>query len=462
VADNKKPPAKKLPPEASLNFHPSDSEAELSVLGGMIVNPIVTNYALSVLTETDFFITTHREVFRAISELTEIREPVDVVSVGDRLTRSYAAKGFSLAGLLKEYRGNSERHVLLVKQLSKRRQVISLIEEVRPRLTGVENVDDIIGELTTALIGITTDKTNEPVTIGKATVQALAKIEQASSGGGIGGIRTGIEGFDNVTGGGFPGEVMVIAARPGIGKTAMALTLAVNWGRQNISSLLVNAEMPVWQLAVRMLARESGIANFDLRRGRLEERDIPIVTAGATRLSALPILLYDDNHWGRIKAQIRAAKLRDKTLQVVMIDYAQRIKVDVAQEKRYLDLAKISNEAKDMARGLEVLVVILSQVNRGLDKGDKAPELSDLRESGDLEADADIVTFLHPGKMQAGRQLGEVGVRVDWLIKKNRGGPDGNVALRYLGDSVMFEDWKEESSDGIGPIFGGRDFTGGD
>lgn len=414
-----------------VTHYPSNGESERSVIGGLLTDPANVLHGMATLCEDDFFIESHKVVFRAIRDIAGKGLPVDVVTVGDLLRLRGVEDG--LGRFLDGFLGNFEAHVGLIRGLSKRRRIQAIIANLQENISD-DDIDGLVGAAADELIAATVDRRNEPVTLSQAGIESRKKIEEAMGAGAEGaGIKTGFDGFDQHTGGVFKGDQFIIAARPGVGKTIMALNICVNAARRDVHSIFINVEMPVDQLATRVISSLSGVENFRLRQGKITDREVEQVVKSSAQLLDLSVLLLYERNWNKIKAQIRAAKYRDSKLQIFVLDFVNRLQVDNRSRDRREEIALISSEAKSLARDLDMVSITLAQVKREQDKDKEPPRMSDLRECGNLEEDADFVTFLH--------QNAKYNSRVDWIIRKARNAPTGTIMLKHVKERVTFYDW---------------------
>lgn len=415
--------------------YPSNTSSEAAVLGGLMTDPANIHHAMAILGADDFFIETHKEIYRTIMDLAAKNFSVDVVTVGDLLKlRGHDIRlgAFVSVG---SFLGNFEAHCIIVKDLAKRRKAQSIFEAARLSVHA-DDIDATISRIAGELLGITVDKRQEPVTLGDAGMQAMAAIEKAMAAGPLGaGIKIGIREFDERFGGLFITDQFIVGARPGMGKTAWATTIAVNAAAiQGTHSLIINVEMPPSQIGQRVISSRTGIENIKLRRGQLSDYEIMQVVQEGGLLHDLPVKILRERDWGRIKAQVKAEKYRDPELKIVVYDFINRMRLATTRRDRREELAIISAEAKSIASDLEICSVVLAQTKRENDKDKKPPTMSDLRECGNIEEDADFVTFLHPNAKHNGR--------VDWMFAKARNAPLDDVPLHYDGKRVTFYDWE--------------------
>ena len=260
------------------------------------------------------------------------------------------------------------------------------------------------------------------------------------------GIPTGLADFDNRVGGIHRGALTVFAGRPSMGKTAIAVTIAKNAAEKGYGVAFVSAESPAPRIVQRILAGASGIENRDLMRGKLTDEEFIELTRQATRVTNLPLWLLDsDRSWDRIKAKLRALKLKEPNLALVILDYVGLLSAQLHGERRlerYLEIGRISSEAKGLAIDLDLGILLLSQLNREVEgRTSKKPKLSDLRESGNLEQDADLIGLLYReiyyNENARYKDLAEL------EIAKNRDGCTGVIKLRFQEETVSFSDWVE-------------------
>jgi replicative DNA helicase len=285
------------------------------------------------------------------------------------------------------------------------------------------------------------------VHVGAVMIETLKRIETAhDKGSTVTGIPTGFRELDSRLGGIHPGELWVPAGRPGMGKSAFAADIAIGAAKRGYSVCFVSLEMENPRVGQRLLSAATKIENRNLRRGLLAGGDFATIAMEAGRIGKLPLWLLDsDRQWDRIKSKIRSLKLREPNLSLAIIDYVGLISAPVRNAERYLEVGRISAEAKRLALDFHIGVVLLSQLNRDVEsRSDKRPQLSDLRESGSLEQDADVVCFLYRdayyNRETKFRDLAELNVA------KNRDGVTGVLKLRFNGQTVSFADWIEQPS----------------
>lgn len=412
---------------------PASLEAERAVLCTLLTNASAVTDIIGSVTPADFVKPEHQELFRIAVRLFSDHKPIDMVTMTIAYRKSGTGK-LSIADMFKEdFPGGYPVHIRELKELARRRRVQAVLQEAQGKIAGDGNIDETVGVTISELAQSSDQASRAPVPMRDVMVLTLKRIQLAIEKKTGAGIPTGYRKFDTVIGGLYRGDLIIVADRPAGGKSALLLGIARGAARAGFPSFIGNAEMELVDVGTRALAAESHVANFNLRRGIIEDDEFPAITAAAGRLSPLPIWIFDDNRWEVVKAQARAMKRAHPNLGVVLIDYLTRLKIKThAQEKRYEQIGRITSEAKDLAKELQVAVVMAAQVSRSVAKEEREPELTDLRECGDIEQDADVIGFLHRFKKSKNPDT------VYWLIKKNRNGPLVSQPLYWVGNDVSF------------------------
>ncbi len=431
----KQPVKQKLPAQV----YPSSPEAERAVLRSLLTDDHALTDVLSNVTSDDFLNSDNKLVFRIVAELFQKKQPVDLVTVSIAYQKN-GGEGLLIADLFKDdYAGNHAAHIRGLKDLSRRRRVQAAIQDASEKVRGTADIDAVIGELVTTLMQSSGSAIKRPTPLNEVVLMSIKRIEQNMKRGSTVEIPSSFKEFDDRIGGFHKGDLVIVADRPGGGKSAVLANIAIGAAAQGFPSCVVSAEMQTIDIGTRMLAGESGVQNFNLRAGKVDDCEIPEIMKASAILSPLPVWVYDDNRWEIIKAQVRALKNACPTLALVMIDYVTRIKVEpIPGELRYQEIGRVSKDAKDMAQDLGVAVIMAAQITRGSRKEAKEPVIEDLRECGDLEQDADMVTFIHRYHPE------KAPWEAYWLIKKNRNGPLGKIKLRWVAGRVKFYDWEDE------------------
>jgi replicative DNA helicase len=430
---------------------PQNLEAEASVLGAILIENEAISSVLEILKPEDFYRQAHEKICRAMIELSDRREPIDLITLSDCLTArgDLASIGGSayIASLHESTptAANIVYYSRIVKEAAdKRNLLVALLETEQAIHSSGDDLLTIAGRLSSYLSRLNDGTARHFRPITEIVIETLKRIEQAHELGSlVTGIPTGFRLYDQGLGGIHPGELVIIAGRPSMGKTAFAGDVAKGAAERGYGVAFITAESPAHEIIQRLMARATGIENRDLRRGKLEDRDFPMLVARSGTLGKLPIwLLHSERSWDRIKAKMRSLKLKEPKISLVIVDYVGLLSAPVSKGgERYLEIGRISSEAKSVAIELEVGFVLLSQLNREVEsRGDGRPKISDLRESGNLEQDADVVGLLYRES-----KYNEAAARdkAELIIAKARNGDIGKIPLRFDDRTVSFSDWGE-------------------
>ncbi len=416
-------------------------QAERELLAGLIANGHEMANLAEKLSEHDFHEGHHRAVYAAFLSLWRKRAPIGPHSLAVELkAKNQLGELVSIDGcpyrwieaLYKQGTVNAPVRYFaeIVLAYSARRglvqagnQILALADEPA---TSREDVERLLGQAEATVYALGRGRVaGEIHTAGAVVGEFYDLLDRREVAGGAGGVQTGLPGLDDLLGGLQPGELGIVAARPGQGKTALALTVAVKAASAGHRALFVSLEQPRVEILQRLVSDLAGIDTQTLRRGHLNEKQLHLVRMAGTIIHAMGLSISDDpgQRLGRIWADARRLSSQGG-LGLVVIDYIQLIEPDSRKEPRHEQVARISRTLKLMARDLQVPVVVAAQLNREVEnRSDKKPRLADLRESGSIEADADYVILLHdPGDPPWGLQA---------IVAKNRAGPVGEALLRF-------------------------------
>jgi len=428
---------------------PQNLEAEASVLGGVLLDNQAITRVLEILTRKDFYRESHRKIFQAMIELSDKKEPIDLITLSEYLCTKGeldvvggAAYLACLANLVPTV-VNITHYAGIVRECSKRRAAMEVMR------TGLEQIDNspddtqtIVGRLTNSLLPLQNGSRGGFEHIGDVVTASMKNIERAhETKTPIPGIPTGLVELEETYGAIRRGDLLVVGGRTSMGKTSLAASITRNTAGQGYPVAFVSAESPPNKITIRLLAQASGIENVRLQSGILKDGEHEILVMEAGTLSNLPIwFLGNVRSWDSIKAYLRGLKMKTPDLALVVIDYCQLLSAPVPEKRRYLEVSRISSEAKGLAGELDVVVMLLSQLNREVEKQqDKRPKLSELRESGSLEQDADLVFLLYwpyyYNKNVDHKELTEL------IVAKNRDGRTGDHELRFQQGLTLFTDW---------------------
>ncbi len=436
---------------------PSNLEAEQSVLGCMLVDKEAASLALETLQAEDFYTPRHQEIFRAMAEVSAEAQPIDLVTVNDKLEQQgNAGSAGGIIYLSDMARSiptavNAVSYINIVQEKAVLRAIIRLGSEMIEMGYEQEQSDKILESVQKYIYDTAVKKNASALRhIREALMESYGKIlEAAKSKTGITGVPTGFETLDEMTTGLHGGELVVLAGRPGTGKTSLALNIAKNVAKAGYAVPVFSLEMSAEQLATRILCTDATVDLKSVRGGLLQEEDYLSISESYKRLSTMPI--YIDDTTGITVGQIRFKAMRlgaKKKLGLVIIDYLQLMQGSGKSESRVLEVAEITRSLKGLARDLGVPVMALSQLSRDMErrKGGK-PMLSDLRESGAIEQDADMIMFIHREEMY-GTEGAERG-KAELIIGKNRHGSTGSIDLSFIREYTKFENYAHEDE---GPI----------
>lgn len=420
----------------SLPYH---HEAEQSVLGAIFLDPKEIVTVIDQLNPNDFFEASHRLIYQAMIELYQEALNIDYTSVASRLEQSMnlgkAGGKKYLIGLAEAVptTAHLETYMKHVKDGSMKRQLIELASDIIEKGYGADvDANDYIDLAEEEIFALSQKrKTSEFSVLSQIMKEVKDKAEKnREKKGGITGLRTGFSNLDELTAGLQPEELMILAARPSMGKSAFAMNLALNVAKRNKDGqagvAIFSLEMSNEQLAARMLSAESNIENNKIKTGHLSSKDWQFLEGGIQSLSRLNIVFDDSSAVSVADIRAKCRKLaQENRLDFVVIDYLQLIKGDDRSGNRQEEVAKISRSLKQMARELKIPILALSQLSRDVEKReDKRPVLADLRESGSIEQDADIVMFLYRKDYYERNPDNKTG-EVELSIAKNRQGMAG-------------------------------------
>jgi replicative DNA helicase len=443
---------------------PHHHEAEQSVLGTIFLDPKEIVSVVDQLNNEDFFEQAHQMIFEAMKELHNNTMKIDYTSVAAKLEEGQnlqKAGGMKYLLALSETVPSTkhlETYVELVRDGSMKRQVIQLASEILE--TGYSGDMDANEYLTLAEESIFAlaqkRKTSEFSELADVIREVKEKTEKnRDKKGGITGLRTGFSNLDQLTAGLQPEELIILAARPSMGKSAFAMNLALNVAKRNKDGqagvAIFSLEMSNEQLAARMLSSESNIENNKIKTGHLTSREWQFLEGGMQSLSKLHIAFDDSAAVGVADIRAKCRKLaQEGKLDFVVIDYLQLIKGDDRSGNRQEEVAKISRSLKQMARELKIPILALSQLSREVEKReDKRPVLADLRESGSIEQDADIVMFLYRNDYYVHNPENKTG-EVELSIAKNRQGMAGiRLGFRFDTEFSRFTAQSDRDDDSI-------------
>ena len=432
---------------------PHNLEAELAVIGSMIMyrDAIVT--ASEVITGEDFYNKQYGIVFDTMVELNNIGAPVDLVTLQNKLKEKDVPPEVSALEFVKELgtaeftSTNVREYAKIVSEKAMLRRLIKLNEEIANTCyAGKESMEDILEDTEKRVFQLVQRRTTDNfVPVRQIVANALEKIEKASRNkGSVTGIPTGFIDLDYRTAGMQPSDLILVAARPSMGKTAFELNLAEYMAfKKNLTVALFSLEMSKEQLINRMFSLESKVDAQKLRTGQLNDQEWEQLIESAGQMGKSNLIIDDTPgiSISELRSKCRKYKL-EHNLAIVMIDYLQLMSGSGKTESRQQEISDISRALKSLARELNIPVIALSQLSRAVEKrDDRRPMLSDLRESGAIEQDADVVMFLYRDDYY-NKDTEKKGI-AEIIIAKQRNGPIGTVELVWLPDYTKFANIKK-------------------
>jgi replicative DNA helicase len=430
---------------------PQNLEAESCVLGGILLENDAINRVLETLTPEDFYRESHRKIFRAMIELSDRSEPVDLITLSDflKVKSDLDAVGGSayLASLadLVPTAANIAHYARIVREKAILRHLINAATQIATR--GFEeqgNVDEFLDTAEKVIFDISEKKIKASfVAIGDMIKDSLKTVERLYERKEmVTGVPTGFKDLDKLTAGFQPADLIVVAGRPSMGKTAFCLNIATYAAFAGVGVALFSLEMAKEQLVLRMLCSEARVDNSKVRAGYLGERDFPKLANAAARLHEALIYIDDTPAISVLELRAKTRRLvrdREKKVGLVVVDYLQLMRGIGTAANREQEISEISRSLKALAKELSVPVVAISQLNRRVeDRGDKRPMMADLRESGAIEQDADVIAFIYRDEVYNSKSP-DKGI-AEIIVAKQRNGPIDTVRLAFLNEITRFED----------------------
>lgn len=428
---------------------PQNLEAERSVLGSLLFSSEAFDEVIQHIQSRCFYTDAHRRIFQCIHDMYEkgVRA-LDVVTLAHELQKQGDFEEIGGAAYLNEIMGSvphaahAEYYAKIVRDAWLQRSLIdACTDSLREAYHGSDDVEEILAKAEKRIFGIVEQQENiDKIDISNILDATFQRIfERMDQEGTVSGLHTGFNDLDDYTSGFQPSELIVLAARPSMGKTALVCNFAMAVSKAQRGVLLFSLEQSKIELAERLLCIQAKISGHKLRQGELDEFEQSMLMEAADEMRKTHVFIDDQS--GRTMSQISAIARRLKrraTLDIVIIDYLQLIETEDKAMPREQQIASITRRLKFLAKDLNIPVIALAQLNRGVEqREDKRPRLSDLRESGAIEQDADIVMFLHrPEAYDPEDRPGEA----DLIIAKNRSGPIGTVELTWLREMLKFGD----------------------
>jgi len=443
---------------APYGLPPQHIEAEESIISAILRDNNTLLDVIEILAPEDFYRTAHQKIYAAIIDLFDKTEPIDLVTLTNRLKEkgqleeignpSYLVRLVDTVPLAV----NAPHYAKIVHDKASLRRLIEKANAIVKRCFKEQgNADEVIDFAEEAIFEITENKSQQAFyPISKIILGNIETLEENQGNRSlVTGVPTGFNQLDNLTSGFQNSDLIILAARPSMGKTALALNIARHAAVDaNIPVAIFSLEMSKEQLSLRMLCSEARIDSSRLRGGFFSMEDWHRLTDAAGILSESPIYIDDSASLTAMEIRAKARRLKmDKNIGLIVIDYLQLMQGRASAERRDLEISEISRSLKALAKELQLPVLALSQLNRMLEqRTDKRPRLSDLRESGALEQDADVVAFIYRDEVYNKEEDNPRRGTAEILLSKQRNGPTGDVHLAFLNSFTRFENLASEDA----------------
>ncbi len=450
---------------------PSALDAERAVLGGILLANEAFATVHQMLSRDDFYSEANAIIFLAMSDLAERNQPVDQVTLREALVQSQKLQAvggdeylLSLSDSIPTVE-NIQAHAGLVLEKSQVRRLITACNEITAKGYGdYGHFKTFLDEAESAIFSIAKQNAANPYEhVRDVVMRTFEEIEaMGSRGDTISGLPTGFKKLDKMTAGMHPGDLIIIAGRPGMGKTAFAVNVGVNaaLGKrdgEHVPVAIFSLEMPKEQLVKRMLASEGRVDGTRLRVGQLVNDDWTRLASAAGVLTELPIWIDDTPAITVLELRSKARRIKaEHGLGLLIVDYLQLMRAGTRTDSREQEISAISRNLKALAKDLKIPVIALSQLNRGVESRagkDKRPMLSDLRESGAIEQDADTIWFVYRDEVY-NKETEDQGI-AEIIVGKQRAGPTGTVRVRFFNEHTRFDNLVEDD------YYGASDFQDG-
>jgi replicative DNA helicase len=440
----------------ALSLPPQNIEAEESLISAILVDNTALLEIVEILSSQDFYRTAHQKIFACISDLFDHGEPIDLVTLANALKEKGHLENVGGAAYLARLVDtvplavNAHHYARIVHDKAVLRRLIEKANAITKRcLQEQGGTDEILDFAEASIFEITEKKARQAFySLSKLIDGNIDFLEEKQKNKSlVTGVPTGFTQLDTLTAGLQNSDLIILAARPSMGKTALALNIARNAAVDaGVPVAIFSLEMAREQLSLRLLCAEARIDSSRLRSGFFSMEDWDRVTDAADVLSPAPIFIDDSPSLSALEVRAKARRLKmDKNIGLIVIDYLQLMQGRASAERRDLEISEISRSLKALAKELNLPVLALSQLNRMLEqRTDKRPRLSDLRESGALEQDADVVAFIYRDEVYNKEESNPQKGTAEVILAKQRNGPTGDVRLTFLSSYTRFENMAPE------------------
>jgi replicative DNA helicase len=440
---------------ASLKLPPHSVEAEQSVLGGLLLENEALDKVADLIAASDFYRHDHRVIYEHISRLIELNKPADIVTVAESLDSTAelnSVGGIAYLGALAQNTpsaANIRRYAEIVRERAVMRNLVEIGSSIAESAFNPQGKDaaQLLDEAEARIFALaeggkrSSEGFIDIKTLLPQVADRIDQLFQRDSTSDVTGISTGFADLDSMTSGMQPGDLVIVAGRPSMGKTAFSLNIAENVALDSTLPVAVfSMEMGAAQLAMRMIGSVGRLDQHRMRTGRLEDEDWVRLTTALGKLNDAPIYIDESAGLNALEVRARARRLHRQhgKLGLIVIDYLQLMSANRPGENRATEISEISRALKALAKELDVPVIALSQLNRGLEqRPNKRPVMSDLRESGAIEQDADVILFIYRDQVYNPDSPDKGTAEI--IIGKQRNGPIGTVRLTFLGEHTRFE-----------------------
>tara|TARA_B100000886_G_scaffold56326_1_gene34525 strand:+ start:51 stop:1442 length:1392 start_codon:yes stop_codon:yes gene_type:complete len=445
--------------EISSNFNQQAREAEKAVLGGLMLETERFDSVILKISDKDFHGKDHQLIFESMGELINENKPLDPLTVSEKLDSKNVLNKIGgkdyLISLATETptAANLEAYAEIIRQRSVARQLMKANSEIAELINNPQGMDgfSLLDEAERKIFSL-----NDEANRSQSSIQSMRELipksidrlhQLAESGTQLLGSSTGFKGIDNKLQGLQDGDLIVVAGRPSMGKTAFAMNIAENVLEKNDENtgavLVFSLEMPAESLTTRLLSGMSRLDQQDVRSGRLDNKQVTQVVEQSKRLRELPLYIDDSSLLSPMELRARARRINRQEpngLSLIVVDYLQLMQVPGTLENRVNQISEISRSLKSLAKELNVPVIALSQLNRAVEqRTDKRPMMADLRDSGAIEQDADVILFIYRDEVY--NEDTDQGNKAEIIIGKQRNGPIGKTYLTFLKQYARFEDF---------------------
>ena len=433
----------------NLKIQPQSIEAEQAVLGSMLTSPEAVNKAQEILSAESFYVDAHKKIFEVMIQLFNNNEPIDVLSVDNKLKEKNQIElvggSYFITGLpdLVPSTANIEYYAKIVLEKASLRNLINISNEISfQAYENSGNFEDILDESEQKIFALSQGKIKNKFQALKPVLQrSFERLDEISKNpGSVTGVPSGLRELDKLTSGFQPGELIIVAGRPSMGKTALALSFARNAAIDyKIPVGVFSLEMSNDALAMRLLTAESRVDSHLVRSGILPKEQWRNLSMSVGNLADAPIFLDDTPAMGITELRAKSRRLKsEKDVKLLVVDYLQLMKGPQNVESRQQEISQISQSLKALAKEINVPVLALSQLSRAPEaRSDHRPVLSDLRESGAIEQDADLVMFLYRKWVYS--RDDEDKRKAEIIISKQRNGPTGTINATFIDNYAKFE-----------------------